>query len=261
MPDRSADLRRIDDGLSLASTVLAPFVGGSTAVSYKPGGEPVTAADLAVDRALAESLPSAGEGWMSEETADSPARLACRRVWVVDPVDGTAQFLAGLPEYSVSIGLIEDGRAVAGGVLNPVTNQRVVGAVGDGVWLDGRACHVRARQELTGSLVLASRSETRRGEWRRWEDRDFVVKPMGSVAWKLALVAAGLADATWSLIAKHEWDVAAGAALVEAAGGRVLRLDGEALRFNQRVARIPGLLACSPGLTRAILDLLESSNA
>lgn len=261
MNPRRQDLLRIDAALTQAAVVLSAFVAGCTAARFKAGGEPVTAADLAVDRALAAALLSSGEGWLSEETVDDDARLCCRRVWVVDPLDGTQQFIAGVPEYSVSIGLVEDGRAVAGGVLNPATHQRVVGAVGRGVWLNGAPCGVREANALEGATVLASRSESSRGEWRRWDHESFSVRPMGSVAWKLALVAAGIADATWSRVAKHEWDVAAGVALVAAGGGNIVSVDGSPLRFNQPDPRVPGLIASAPGLTDAIRALLGATDA
>ena len=105
-------------------------------------------------------------------------------------------------------------------------------------------------------MVLASRSEVKRGEWESFRRKDFEVKPVGSVAYKLALVAAGLADATWTLVPKHEWDIAAGVALLQAAGGDVYSLEGEPPSFNQKNPLLSGLIAHAPGLLLQIREIL-----
>jgi myo-inositol-1(or 4)-monophosphatase len=109
--------------------------------------------------------------------------------------------------------------------------------------------------------VLASRSEVRRGEWNDFFSTPIAVRNMGSVAYKLALVAAGLADATWTLVPKNEWDVAAGAALVAAAGGAVFGPDGEAINFNQPNPLLPGFVAVAGGLESEIRDFLKAYRA
>ncbi len=213
------DLARIDAALDVAAAALAPFPPGAVDARMKRGDDPLTEADMAVDAALATHLPRAGEGWLSEETADDLGRLEADRAWIVDPLDGTREFVAGIPEWCVSIGLVVGGRPVAGGVLNPARGMRIVGSVDEGV-----------------------RS----------------VRSMGSVAYKLALVSAGLADATWTLVPKNEWDVAAGAALVTAAGGEVFGLDFSEIRLNEPDTLIPGIVATAPGIAGAIRDLLSA---
>jgi myo-inositol-1(or 4)-monophosphatase len=209
----------------------------------KQRGDPLTEADLAVNRVLEQILPRPGEGWLSEETRDDPERLRRSRVWVVDPIDGTQEFVAGIPEWCVSIGLVVDGVPVAGGIHNPATGQTIVGGLGLGVTLNGARVRARPRSGLAGALVLASRSETTRGEWNRFAGAPFEVRPCGSVAYKLGLVAAGLADSTWTLVPKSEWDVAGGAALVRAAGGVVQLVDGTEPRFNRPDPRLPDFMA------------------
>jgi myo-inositol-1(or 4)-monophosphatase len=206
-------------------------------------GDPVTAADLAADEVLRELLPGEGEGWLSEETADDLQRLGRQRVWIVDPLDGTREFVDGIPEWCISIGLVEGGIPVAGGILSPPTGQLVLGSLETGVTLNGDKAPPLAGDGLKGARVLASRSEWTRGEWSRYRNAHFMVEPCGSVAFKLGQVAAGLADATWTLVPKHEWDVAGGAALILAAGGTVLHADGSRPRFNQARPRLPNFLA------------------
>ncbi|HKK92085.1 MAG TPA: 3'(2'),5'-bisphosphate nucleotidase CysQ [Longimicrobiales bacterium] len=247
--DRTDDLARIDAALRAAAEAVAPFTPGAVAWETKAErGDPLTAADLAVDGVLREMLPRAGEGWLSEETVDDHARLACERVWIVDPIDGTREFVEGIPEWCISIGLVERGRPVVGGILNPATDQLVLGAVGHGVTLNGTPVDPDTSASLEGARVLASRSEVRRGEWDRYAGAGFEVVPCGSVAYKLGQVAAGLAEATWTLVPKHEWDVAGGAALIRAAGLHLSHADGSERTFNQADSKLPNFLAGPAGL-------------
>jgi len=248
---------RIEDALALAAGALEPFTPGAIASRKKAGDDPVTAADLAVNEVLMETLPQDGEGWLSEETRDDSSRLACRRVWVVDPVDGTREFIQGIPEWCVSIGLVIDGVPVAGGILSPGAGHRIVGSVDDGVTLNGEPVAMSVRETLDGALVLASRSEVKRGEWNRFFTTPISVRNMGSVAYKLGLVGAGLADATWTLVPKHEWDVAAGAALVRAGGGAVFGPDGEDIVFNAAAPKLTGFVATGAGLEQIVREFIK----
>jgi myo-inositol-1(or 4)-monophosphatase len=243
------DLDRIREALEAAAEAILPFTPGAVDFDEKSSrGDPVTAADLAANDVLQAILPSEGEGWLSEETADSPERLRHRRVWVVDPLDGTREFVDGIPEWCISVGLVEDGVPVAGGILSPPNHQLVLGAVGKGVTLNGEPISSTGRKELDGAVILASRSEWKRGEWDRYGEAPFSVKPCGSVAFKLGQVAAGLADGTWTLVPKHEWDVAGGAALMLASGGTLLHADGTRPLFNQANPKLPNFLAATEEL-------------
>jgi myo-inositol-1(or 4)-monophosphatase len=241
-------LDRIEAALTAARIAVAEFKPGNVLWKYKSGRDPVTEADIRINKLLREMLVLNGEGWLSEESADDPGRLLHQRVWVVDPLDGTREFVAGIPEWCISIGLIEGGNPVAGGVCNPDTGEVFLGAEGEGVTCNGKPAQVSGKATLQGATLLASRTEVSRGEWRAYESQQFVIRPVGSVAYKLAMVAAGFADATCTLCPKHEWDIAAGVALVESAGGRVSLLDGSPVRFNSRLPRVPNLLASGPGL-------------
>ena len=255
----AAERERIRQALEHARAALRAFTPGQIASAQKAGGDPVTEADRVVDDVLRECLPQAGEGWLSEETVDDAARLSAERVWIVDPLDGTKEFVAGIPEWCVSVGLIEDGRPVAGGICNPVADQLILGAVGEGVTLNGEPVGARAVASLDGAEVLASNSEVRRGEWERFSDQGFSVRPVGSVAYKLGLVAAGLADVTWTLVPKNEWDVAAGAALVLASGGAVWLPDGESPTFNRPHTLFDGFLAAPATLEAAVRQVTSTT--
>jgi myo-inositol-1(or 4)-monophosphatase len=255
---RADDVARIREGLLAAADAVRPFRPGSVEFRRKEvTGDPVTAADHAANVVLREILPREGEGWLSEESADDASRLSKRRVWVVDPIDGTREFIEGIPEWCVSIGLVENGTPVAGGIFNPVTDEMVVGSVESGVAYNGAATRVTCPREDSRITVLASRSEMRRGEWHgAVSDARLEVRPCGSVAYKLGLVAAGRADATWTLVPKSEWDVAAGTALVRGAGGVAFLADGTEPRFNKPEPTFPNFMAAGSATARRLLTSL-----
>jgi myo-inositol-1(or 4)-monophosphatase len=219
--------------------VLEECTPGAIESTLESGGDPLTETDLAVDRILRSTLPADDQGWLPEETADSSDRLSRPRVWIVDPIDGTREFIDGIPESCVSIGLIEDGQPVAGGMHNPATGEGTVGAVSYGVDYTGPHQTLGA-STLREARFGVSRSEVRRGEWDRYGASRFTVVPMGSVAYELALVASGQLDATGIRNRKNEWDIAGGAALIAASGGWAAIIDGSAPTGNNRNTLISG---------------------
>ena len=250
-------LERIQLALDAAGKILARFTPGEVVAEFKAGHDPVTEADKAVDAALRKLLLRDGEGWLSEESVDDLVRLEQKRVWVVDPLDGTREFVAGIPEFCVSVAMVENGRPVAAGILNPATQDTFLGSLDTGLTYNGKPAGPTRRTTLEGAVILASRSEVKRGEWKIFENGKFRIRPTGSVAYKLALVAAGMADGTFTLTPKHEWDVAGGAALIESAGGFLRTLNNEPLRCNKPHPWLPGLLACGPDLAGPLAALLK----
>src|SRR5580698_7291073 len=250
-------LERIHSALEASRKIFARFTPGAIEADYKVGHDPVTEADRALDAVLRKELLRSGEGWLSEESVDDPIRLQCSRVWVVDPLDGTREFVQGIPEFCVSIGYVENGRPVAGGICNPATNEMFLGSIESGVTYNGNPAQPSQRKTLDGALILASRSEVKRGEWKAFENSGFTIRPMGSVAYKLALVSTGLADVTFTLTPKNEWDVAAGAALVASGGGFVCTLDRGSLALNRKDTLLSGLLAGGPFLKDELLAVTE----
>jgi myo-inositol-1(or 4)-monophosphatase len=250
-------LGRIREALEAAAGAVSSFVPGTVKVHRTSDRGPVTEADLVVNQILRQVLVRDGEGWLSEESVDDLQRLEKHRVWVVDPLDGTREFVAGIPEWCISVGLVENGRAIAGGICNPTARETFLGCLETGITYNGKRAWVSKKRGPPGALVLASRAEVKRGEWERFQDTGLVIRPVGSVAYKLALVAAGLADATWTLSPKNEWDVAAGVALVEAAGGFVRSLVNSSLTFNNKSVLVSGFLACGPSLREELTSLIQ----
>jgi myo-inositol-1(or 4)-monophosphatase len=173
----------------------------------------------------------------------------------VDPLDGTREFLEGTPHWTVSIGLVEGGEAVAGGIYNPTTDEMFLGARETGVTLDGTPVGVSSRATLAEAVVLANRWAVRKrpDEFAR---QPFRLQVIGAMAYSLALIAVGRAEATWARSPKAEWDTAAGVALIAAAGGRASAYDGGPLRFNAWPPRTPGIIATNGRLHHAVRRFL-----
>ena len=253
--DDATVLKRIEKALAAATEALKDFTPGKIQSTLKAGGDPVTEADVLLDTILKQELLQEGEGWLSEETVDDLSRLEKNCVWIVDPLDGTREFIEGIPEWCISIGYVVSGKPQAAGICNPATGETFLGSRSTGVTLNGKSVTVTSKQVLDGATVLASRSEVKRGQWKQFEDAGFEIIPMGSVAYKMARVAAGLNDATFTLVPKNEWDVAAGWLLVEAAGGKVMDKNNTVRQFNQVDPLLPGLFAMNRHLfekTRSI---------
>jgi len=172
-------LERIHSALEAARAVFQRFTPGQIAAEYKSGHDPVTEADTTVDAVLRRELLRGDEGWLSEESVDDFSRLRKGHVWIVDPLDGTREFVAGVPEFCVSVAMVEDGEPVAGGICNPATNELFLGSLDLGITYNGKIAQASQKKNLEGAVVLASRSETKRGEWTQFEGAPFKVREMG----------------------------------------------------------------------------------
>ena len=226
-------------------------------ITRKDNNDVLTEADLLANEVLKTHLQDAfpDYGWLSEETVDNPNRLHKRKVWVVDPIDGTREFATGVPEYAVSVALVEQGLVTLAAVFNPETDELFTAIRGQGAFLNEKP--IQCRQICQGQLVLlASRSECKRGEWERFSEEQ--VKPIGSIAYKLALVAAGFADATFSLGPKNEWDIAAGVLLVSEAGGVVTDVMRQPFVFNRPDVLVNGIVASSCPSARRVMATIAA---
>ncbi len=225
-------------------------------VRYKSADQPVTDADLAADGILHRILLSERPdyGWLSEETADSPERLKRARLWVVDPIDGTNSFVAGRPEFAICVGLVDEGRAVAGVVHNPVTGEMFSATEGGGAFCDGAPIRVSGTGPAESPRMVASRWEMKRGEFDAFA-ADWRVEPLGSTAYKMCRVAQGGAEAFVSRGPKAEWDVAAAVVIVQEAGGRATRLDGTPAEFNRPEPQWRGIAASNGRVHDELLRL------
>ncbi len=240
-----------------AGAIIARHAAGARKSWDKAEDNPVTHADLEANRAilavLERSFPC--DAILSEETRDSPERRRAERLWVIDPLDGTKEFVEGVPEFAVSIGLVIRGEPVVGVVQQPLTGELFWGVQGGGAWLGGTRLHVAATRRLEESRVLSSRTELGRGQLERQRGWFREVVPVGSAALKLACVAAARADLWFSVAPKSEWDVCAGDLLVREAGGLFLSLDAGPRSYNcEDVLLQPPLVAGAPALVEAFVE-------
>jgi myo-inositol-1(or 4)-monophosphatase len=256
----ASELSLLEAAAREAGVLARTLIAKTLEVRSKGAAGPVTNVDFAVDALLEEKLLTARPdyGWLSEETPDNPARrLGKARSFSLDPIDGTAALIGKSPQWTISIGLIEGEKAFAGAIYNPSTDEMFLGAIGEGATLNGKPMHVTDRAELEGAKMIAQPSRFNASRWpERWPKMDVIERQ--SIAYRMALVAAGMGDATLLFGFKNEWDIAAGAAIIEAAGGVVTDLWGEPLMFNQVPPRAPGVAASGAALHPLLIERTRS---
>lgn len=227
-------------------------------VYTKPDRSPVTTADLEVNRILQEQLSAhfPDDGWLSEESPDDPTRLNKPRVWIVDPIDGTKAYLNGLPEYCISVGLVEQGRPVVAVIFNPSTDELFSARRGAGLYLNGKPVQAQEPQ-ASPPVVMVTPRELRQGRLAAILERAHC-RPMYSIAHALALVAVGRVQATITFEPENEWDLAASVLLVEESGGSMTDGTGKGFRFNQPNPRCRGVIAIARSTNQELRTLLRS---
>lgn len=252
MPDLSAVARIAAEAGALA---LRRWDEGFDAWEKSPG-HPVSTVDLEVDALLRQRLgaldPDAA--WLSEETVDDPARLEAPRVWVVDPIDGTRDYIRRRIGWCVSVALVERGQPVIGVLSAPARDELWTAEAGRGARLNGRPIHCGNRVNLAGARAPTDSLPR--------EDRDLIVvaKP-NSIALRMAMVAADEADLLATLRWGAEWDVAAAVLIAREAGAVVTDALGQPLAFNQPGPRMFGVLASVPGIHAAAVERLAERAA
>ncbi len=235
---REDQLRRLCDIARRAGEEVMAVYAASFAITAKGDGSPVTEADLRADRMIRAGLTEHFPGWciVSEESSPDVAQAA-NRFFLIDPLDGTKEFVARNGEFTVNIALVEDGRPIAGVVLAPARNELFFAAQRHGAWLEapGTPAHrIEVAGPRTGPLrVLASRSHgnPRTAAWMAGLARPFDIVIAGS-SLKFCRIAQGAADLYPRLGPTSQWDTAAGQAVLEQAGGAVLTADGSPLGYG-----------------------------
>ncbi|CCA91020.1 MULTISPECIES: 3'(2'),5'-bisphosphate nucleotidase CysQ [unclassified Novosphingobium] len=237
---------------------LAGWPGDGHALKHweKTPGSPVCDADLAVDaflkKELSALLPSAG--WLSEETADAPDRLQDQLVWLVDPIDGTRDFIAGRTGWAVSVALVNTRRPLFGYLYAPARRRDEGGEfwhaeAGKGSWRNGTRLAASERDSLPGARVPAKKLAC--------EDADLtLVEQPNSIALRMAMVAADEADLLASLRWGYEWDIAAAGLIAREAGATVTDAFGKALNYNKHDPRAFGVLVTSSAIHRDAVSRL-----
>lgn len=252
---RQADFELLKSAVARAGALALKYFESDFKAWEKGRNDPVTEADLAVDRLLEEALREARPdyGWLSEESADDPARLACRRVWMVDPIDGTRAFVNRRPEFAVSAALVEDGHPVLGVVFNPVTDAFFAARLGGGAFLGDKRLAITPRAELEGARMLGYRHFFSSEKYWPvpWPRMNYA--QVNSIALRMALVAAGSHDIVVSVRPKSDWDIAAADLIVTEAGGAAADSDGTAFVYNRKKPVHRNVIACSRPLVAPVL--------
>ena len=228
-------------------------------VKMKGVDNPVTIADNEADQYLCDFLTGEfpNDGWLSEETVDTDERLNKDRVWIVDPLDGTKEFIEGIPHFSVSIGLVYNSEPVVGVIYNPATDEMFSCQKGKGVYLNGNKVIASKKNLLIDSKITVSRSELKRNEWEPYKNNFKSIDPIGSVAYKLALVSAGKYDIFATVAPKNEWDICAGDCLISEAGGVFKTINDKKIIYNQKKTLVTDtIIATNSILFEGVSDLL-----
>ena len=197
----------------------------------KAGDSPISEADMAVDALLKDRLAMPGVGWLSEETEDDPARLETRRVWIADPIDGTRAYIAGLPDWSIAVSLVEDGRPILGCVFAPVTEELFFAEAGKGATRNGTKIAVSDSPELSGARLNGPRRAME--ELQKMQPDLQILPRIHSLALRFCRVAQGELDGAYAGGNSKDWDLAAADLLVHEAGGLLTSLAGKTVLYNR----------------------------
>lgn len=258
---------RLREVVAEAGALVRCAAGRARVVDESPasggGLHPTTDLDRETDDLLYRRLREAFErpdevAYLTEERADDPVRLRREYVLIVDPIDGTRSLLRGLPEATVSVGLWRRGEMVWACVLNPFTGEEFLAERGGGAWCGAQRLHVSGTGAIARADLVMSRTEHETGRLE-WLAGGVAYRPVGSIAYKMCLVAAGRTDGTFTPGRRHEWDIAAATLIVEEAGGRVTDGDGRTIRFNAADPEVRGLVVSNAVLHAELLDLTRKS--
>ena len=256
--DLAEDLALIREAAILAGEKALSMRAASLGITRKADGTPVSDADLAVDRWLRARLLQArpAYGWLSEETADDLARLARDRVFVVDPIDGTRDYLRARPWWGVSIGVVERGRPICGVFRAPQRNETFEATKGGGALRNAAPIAASPAERLEGAAMLGDKSMFTHPGWPQpWPPMR--VESRNSIAYRMCCVASGEFDGALAVSTKSEWDLAAADLIATEAGCIVTDHKGRALAYNRADPRQPSLICAAPGMHRLILQRVE----
>ncbi len=227
-------------------------------ITIKSDQSQVTTADYEVDRILKNQLLSRhpNDGWLSEETPDDLERLNKHRVWVLDPIDGTRNFISKIPEYAISLALVVNHEPVLAIIFNPAKNEMYSAVKSKGATLNDHPIHVKTTTtDQTTCLVSISPHQQKTLQALAPE---ITFQGFGSIAYALALQAAGHVDMTLNPGNQNEWDIAAGVLLVQEAGGLIQDRDGHPLFFNQPQTTTRGVIATHSRIASTTQKLLKA---
>lgn len=258
--DPASDLARHAEQLASAVREAGQLALGKFCAPLKSWNKdnfsPVSEVDIAVNDLLHERLRDlTGDiAWLSEETEDDPRRLQARRVWIVDPIDGTRAYIGELPDWSISVAMAEDGRPVIAAIYAPVKDEMFLATAGGGATLNGAPVSV-TDGGLDGARIAGPPGYLRR--LQEIEPRFAAVPKIHSLALRFARVAHGAIDAAFASRNSHDWDLAAADLLLHEAGGTLTTIAGQSLIYNRPDPVHPPLVSAGPQRHAALIALVS----
>jgi myo-inositol-1(or 4)-monophosphatase len=252
------ELALLVEAVRKAGAKVGELVRDGFEVQTKPDRSPVTTVDLEVNRILHEmqrrEFPQ--DGWLSEESLDDPARLAHARVWIVDPIDGTKALVNKMPEFCISVALVERGAPIVAAILNPSTEELFTAVRGGGLCLNGTRITLLPAHDFN-PVIMVNAWEFRSDRWSTLAEIARC-RPMYSIANALSLVAAGRVQAALTIEPENEWDLAAGVLLIEESGGTISDGAGKPFAFNQPTPGFRGVIAVAATADKKLYSKLQT---
>lgn len=248
----------LDEAIAVArkaGAMAMSYFGKEFEIREKSPNNPVSEADIKIDNFIQGHMRTLypNYGWLSEESPDDGSRFNHKRSWFVDPIDGTRAFIRGLPNFSVSIALVEDNCPVLGVIFNPATNEIFHASVGFGAFKDDNLIKVSNKTEIAGTELLGDPNQFQAKTWPEdW--RQMNVTRKNSIAYRMALVASGEFDGAIATMPKNDWDIAAGTIIVAEAGGIATDKAGEAFNFNQAIPSQNSMITAGSALHEKFVD-------
>ncbi|MCC7431327.1 3'(2'),5'-bisphosphate nucleotidase CysQ [bacterium] len=245
--------------IKAGSISLHYFHSKNFEIKEKSPNNPVTQADFEVDAFLKKNLLKnfPDFGWLSEETTDTKQRFENEFVWIVDPIDGTKEFIKGIAHFTICIGLARNGVPIVGVIFNPVTKELFWSLENQGAYLNSKRIFTNKTKKLEETEVLISTNEFAKGTYKLFESKVKKITTLGSTAYKIMKIAQGTGDLTVSFNRKSEWDLCGADAILREAGGILTEHNGEKIVYNgKNVVTQTGILAGNTVLVKKMSELL-----
>ena len=237
---------------------IATTLKNNIQVTYKSESQPLTNADKEIDDYLKTYFRTHTPdfGWLSEESQDDKSRLNKDFFWCLDPIDGTRSYINKKPEYTISLALIEKSQPVIGHILNPETKEYFYAEKNNGAFCNEKKITVNNSSKLDECKIAISSSEIRKLEsYEIFKTKK--IKKIGSIAYKVALVAKGEIDIAVSFSKKNDWDLAAADLIIKEAGGNLKDLNGNDIYYNKASTKIKSVLACNSSIINNLTNLFN----
>ena len=258
MIELSSSIEEAAKKIILEAGFVAKKLKKKLSIKYKSESQPVTNVDLAIDNLIKNYFKQKTPtyGWVSEETEDNYSRFKSDTFWCLDPIDGTRSYISGKPEYTISLALINNKEPILGLVLNPETEELFFAKKHKGAYCNDKKIMISKNENIFSSSFAISRSEVKKLKKYNLINQKNIVE-MGSIAYKIALVAKGKIDVALSFTDKNDWDLAASDLILKEAGGNIKKISGEQIVYNSEKMKIESVIATNQKLSKKLCNKLN----